>query len=154
MHTYKRSGLIIIMPAIKLAKLVTSFVPEKIRLVIELTPGNGELFDLPMDEAGNKLSAVANYARTTFGVRTTPIAASPPAKTSDTDPKAQTRKPKLTAQDHLRKNMIEGSKRAIQVLEQELQRARAEKDPGAIKRAEEQLARGKALQEKQKANKK
>ena len=53
----------------KLSLLETSFSPGLIKLHIELMPGDGELFDLPMEEAGKKLSAVANYAASTFGVR-------------------------------------------------------------------------------------
>jgi len=136
----------------KLGYLRTEFAPDRISLLIELIPLNAQLFDLPIDEVGDKLNAVANYARTTFAVRTAPnpaitgVAASrasaagrPPANGAPVSDRKQRA---------MRKVLEAGPSRAIQVLEGELARAKEGGDPKLIKLAEEQLARANAMKER------
>lgn len=134
----------------KLIRLLTCFTPEKIRLVIELAPLGSDEFDLPMDEAGNKLSAVANYARTTFGVRTSPAlpSVSTPEQASSGKPRPLDRAERRN--QAMSKMIKAGGARALQVFEEALARAKASKDPREIEIASEQLARAKAMQAKQK----
>lgn len=108
--------------------LETRFTPERITLHIELTPGPSVAFELPIEEAGKKLSMVANYAASTFGVR-----AAPPVPNGSPAP------PDLNAarnQDEVKR----GGARALTVFEGELARARSSGDPRAIARAESSLA--------------
>ena len=141
------------MVEIRLSHLLTEFSPGRIVLRIELIPMNGEEFDLPMEEAGNKLSAVANYARATFGVRTSTL----PEK-SMAVPTQQAWKRPITdmaerRKNEIAKNITKGSDRALQVMQGELDRAIEEGDHGAITRAREHLERSKDMYNKNKAEK-
>jgi len=115
----------------KLAKLSTDFTPERISLHIDLVPVNGVLFDLPLDEAGKKFSAVCNYAVSTFAVRAQPLPVKPPGP-GGPDPA-----------ERQRAQMEAGAERALAVLGKELKRAEASKDPKQIAQAKVALARAK-----------
>ena len=108
--------------------LETRFTPERITLHIELTPGDVVAFELPIEEAGKKLSMVANYAASIFGVRVAPLPPSPNGATP----------PNMDA--YIRDEVGRGSARAVKVLEGELARARSSGDPAAIAKAEAVLA--------------
>lgn len=108
--------------------LETRFTPERITLHIELVPGDAASFELPIEEAGKKLSMVANYAASTFGVRVAPVVQNGVIVTSDV----------LDA--NIRKEVEKGNSRAVTVFEGELARARASKNPIAVLKAEQNLA--------------
>ena len=128
----------------KLGALETRFTPQMITLFIEVIPIEGQSFDMPIEDATNKLNAVANYARTTFGVRVTPISTQEPSPQGKI--LASTREEKKQAS--MAKTLKGGADRAIQVLEGELARANKEKNPEAIAKAEMQLTRAKAMKAK------
>ncbi len=108
--------------------LETRFTPERITLHIELTPGDVVAFELPIEEAGKKLSMVANYAASIFGVRVAPL----PPNGTPAMPDANSAR----NQEEVKR----GSARALQVFEGELTRAKASGDPRAIARADASLA--------------
>jgi hypothetical protein len=111
--------------------LETRFTPDRITLHIELTPGPSVAFELPIEEAGKKLSMVANYAATTFGVR----AAQPPPGVQGT---AQASAADQAAA-YIKKEVGEGNTRALSVIQGELDRARASKNQKAIDEARARL---------------
>lgn len=132
----------------KLDLLKTEFSPYKITLLIELIPLPGLEFDLPMEDAGKKLSSVANYARETFGVRTGPIGPSDPGSQGKTGgPVKGDRK-----QREMAKMLKASGARAIKVMENELKLAKIGKDPARIERAETQLANALAMKKKNEAS--
>lgn len=111
--------------------LETRFTPDRITLHIELTPGPSVAFDLPIEEAGKKLSMVANYAASTFGVRVCPApgVVTPAANGSAAE----------TAAAYIKKEVSAGNSRALEVLQGELSRARASNDMKAIDKAQAAL---------------
>jgi hypothetical protein len=137
----------------KLAVLKTRFSPGRILMEIQLVPIDGFEFDLPMEEAGNKLSQVANYARQTFGIRTAPRQAQIEAeKRMAEEHGTELRAKRDKAERKMRamsKTLAGGSDRAIQVLEGELKRAITEGEKTEIDRARQQLDRAKAMKESQ-----
>lgn len=113
---------------VKLVLLETSFRPDRIRFCIELAPVGEGTFDEPVENAVSKLDAVANYARSTFGVR---LASLPEQKA-----------PERPANEI--KRIKDGNRRVVEVLEGELARARAGGNEEEIRRAKAHLERARA----------
>jgi len=112
----------------KLGLLLTKYTPACIRVVIELVPAAGSSFDEPIGNLATKLDQVANYARSTFGVRTAPV----------TQPTAQ------NGGEHEEKLKKAGNARVIAVLEEELSKAEAAGDVAGVERAKVSLDRAKS----------
>lgn len=127
----------------KLDFLNTSFSPEHISITIHLKPQDGQEFDVPFEEVGKKLSAVANYITATFGVRTSTL--NPKTLKDEAEKPGQENGQQPAEAKELPENklIIEGNKRAIHVFETELARAKVSKDKAAIQKAKERLERAK-----------
>lgn len=121
----------------KLALLETSFSPDKIRMVIELIPPGNTKFDLPLEDAGKKLSSVANYARTTFEVKAAPVG---PEKYSPEGESGPSEKDEARAARSA-KLLDAGNKRVLATFESELAEAKKSGDKELIEKAKANLQR-------------
>jgi len=144
----------------KIELLETSFSPRKLRFVVEVIPADGETFHVPLEDAGKKLNAVANYARMTFAI-TSDADGTPPSATTG---RPGTQLPALSPRPAsgpsagndlsamkaraVAKELAAGPDRALQALEKGVMLARQSGTPQEVARATECLARARAYREK------
>lgn len=118
------------------SKLSTEYTPGHVQIIIELTPKDGETFDVPPKEIVKELGPSLNYILFRFtgeeGDAPTP------------ENRAAAKKAEQDEKDRVDKMIAEGQARSLAGFEKALKRAKAGKNPAEIADAEVALERVKA----------